>query len=563
MKTPRDRAKKPETDKPKQDKKRANYLASMLAGNLARELARLSREVEEHSDDPNALAKLRTEGLIAISRFSTETVGSTNRVSELRAELIRVLTSEARPALKRASVARLTVDFLQASGRFYHHAERRDFDSALYFDNQTKRLERIRGDAFQAWLADTIAVNRADPMFRYAAADVETAALASKEAAAIVPASYWCSRPGAVYLSCGDGAVVRINPDAVELVDNGTDQVLFAAGRSLAPWKLTDPQDPFCTCSLFSDAHTEARDLLRVWIYSLPTAPRCKPPLCLPGDVGSGKTRLARGITELYGLPFVAAKVEETGESDFWPNLDNGGVYILDNADTRCRWLPDAISAASTDGSSRRRKLYSNAETVTLSANSWLIITSANPSFGSDPGLADRLTIVRMERRDAETSDTALGDEIRLYRDASLSFIASTLQTALADRSPTPHVNDRHPDWAAFAVRIGRALDREVEIVTALQAAETDKSAFLMENHPVGAALMALLQRDGSFDGLASVLCEKLRAVDTDLAEWLTPKRMGRKLQLIWPHVQKACKTASKETAENGAWYRFKAKKSW
>ena len=85
--------------------------------------------------------------------------------------------------------------------------------------------------------------------------------------------------------------------------------------------------------------------------------PQCKPPLLLTGAVGSGKTKLGRGIINLYGIPENVEKVDEAGEKDFWVGLDGGGLYIADNADTDIKWLPDALATASTGGGQTRRKL--------------------------------------------------------------------------------------------------------------------------------------------------------------------------------------------------------------
>ena len=70
-------------------------------------------------------------------------------------------------------------------------------------------------------------------------------------------------------------------------------------------------------------------------LYLCRLIPRSKPPICLAGDIGSGKTRLAKAIAEFFGIPFVAAKVEESKEDDFWPHVDAGGIYTVDNADTK------------------------------------------------------------------------------------------------------------------------------------------------------------------------------------------------------------------------------------
>ena len=161
-----------------------------------------------------------------------------------------VLDRETAPASKRDAIARLVVEALGKVGRFYFHADLRDFDSAMYFDSHRKRLERVRADSFAAWVSEWLNINRADPLFRFILSAVETESLSGAGTVGIVPASFWAARLGAIYLSCGDGSAARITARGVELVDNGTDAVLFAAGRTLAPWKLTDSVDAFRRCTL-------------------------------------------------------------------------------------------------------------------------------------------------------------------------------------------------------------------------------------------------------------------------------------------------------------------------
>jgi hypothetical protein len=490
---------------------------------------------------------------------TTPTGSPASDAGDIRGTIIGLLTDkELCLPEKRRLIGEAVVQALAQRGRFFFHDDLRDFDSAMFFDGDRKRLERIRSDGFIAWLSSWLAVNRADTVFNFVRSSVETAALSGPHTTGILPESFWAAREGAFYLSAGDGAAVKITASGVNLVDNGTDGVLFPVGKTLAPWKLTDPHDPFVTCSLFRDTHCDAEhgpDLLRLWLYSLPTNPRSKPPLCLAGEVGSGKTRLAKGIAELYGLPFIAAKVEEESEGHFWPSIDQGGLFTLDNADTRCRWLADALANAATDGCSQRRRLYTNSETVVLRARAWIAVTTANPTFASDAGLADRLLLLRLCRRAGATSDTKLTDEILAARDGALSHVADTLRKALADTSPTPGgLNQRHPDFAAFAVKIGRALGREAECVAALQQAEVDKSAFCLENDPIAAALLAHLRAAGAFTGTAAELVPKLCEVDPTLNEArpLSPRRLGKRLAALWSHLEKALESATKQTDRNG-----------
>ena len=161
---------------------------------------------------------------------------------------------------------------------------------------------------------------------------------------------------GAIYLSNGDAQLVKITANGIAIFDNGADNVLFPAGNTLAPWHLVEPGDPFETCSAFKGANCAAShgpDLLRLVIFSLPSNPAKKPPMCLVGEIGSGKTRLAEAIAELYGIPFVANNVSEIGDDNFWVSVDAGGLFTLDNCDTRIKWLPDAVAAARDRRASR------------------------------------------------------------------------------------------------------------------------------------------------------------------------------------------------------------------
>jgi hypothetical protein len=122
----------------------------------------------------------------------------------------------------------------------------------LYFDATRKLLLPVQGDAFTAWLADALSMNRAERVFSFVQAAVETEGL-SERATGIQPATYWASTGAACYLSNGPGRMVRVTAAGVDVVDNGTDGVLFPYGSTLAPWGLTDPADPFEACSLFRE----------------------------------------------------------------------------------------------------------------------------------------------------------------------------------------------------------------------------------------------------------------------------------------------------------------------
>jgi len=459
------------------------------------------------------------------------------------------------------AIAGAVVQWLHARGRFYFHAERRDFATLMYFDSDRKLLLSIRGDAFLAWLSDSLAMNRAERSFVFVQSACETEGL-SDRAIGIEPATYWASAPGVIYLSNGPGLMARITADDVKLVDNGTDGILFPYGSTLRPWVLIDPRNPFETCSLFRDMSTSAphgRDLFMLWVVSLPSDQGTKPPLVLSGSVGSGKTRLARGVFELYGMPPRIAAVLKNGDGDFWAAMDAGGLACFDNADTRTDWLPDALAAAATAGTLEKRRLYTDADRVSLRARSWVCVTSSSPDFASDPGLADRLLVVRLNRRQGETAETVLSDEIAANRDSGLSCICMILSDALRDRGEIPPgLNSRHPDFANLAVRIGRAMGRGAEAVAALRHAEADKALFNLENDWVGATLLDLL-RSGPFDGTAADLLSLMTKADSSLKDKLSVKSLSKRLSKMWPHLESVFKARAEAGHGGKRWFSFQS----
>src|SRR5438552_820 len=111
--------------------------------------------------------------------------------------LLQLQNKEELPSSKNTAISKLVVTALERFGRFYFHADLRDFDSAMFFDSNRKRLERVRANAFAAWLSDWLAINRAGGLFKYIVAAVETAALSGARTTGILPESFWAVRPEA------------------------------------------------------------------------------------------------------------------------------------------------------------------------------------------------------------------------------------------------------------------------------------------------------------------------------------------------------------------------------
>src|SRR5262245_26052888 len=109
--------------------------------------------------------------------------------------LLHMLDKEVSSPVKNTKLACLVVQALEKFGHFYFHTDLRDFDSAMFFDSHRKRLERVRANAFVAWLSEWLAVNGASGLFKYILAKVETAALSGANTTGILPEKFWAARP--------------------------------------------------------------------------------------------------------------------------------------------------------------------------------------------------------------------------------------------------------------------------------------------------------------------------------------------------------------------------------
>lgn len=456
--------------------------------------------------------------------------------------------------------------WLRLRGKFFHHADYRDHASAMYFDSSMKVLRLIDSDQFQSWLARESKINRTDRSFAHCISHLHDMSLSSEHSVGVIPSKFFERVKDTIYVSCGDTHIVKIGAGEVEKVDNGTDNVVFGVGHTLAPWELVDAAkavDPFIKCSLFSGmaASDPAGKLLtQLWFLGVLYGHVTKPPIVFAGGVGSGKTRTAVGFFELLGLPPRVTGITEKMEDDFWVSLDHGGLVTWDNADTRNKWLPDALAAAATNGSHEARKKYSDSDIIRHEARANIIVTSANPTFAGDAGLADRLIVVRLERNQRETAESRLSREIAQHRDASLTWITYILSTALGDKACVvpPGLNRRHPDWAEFALKCGRAMGREGDALAAIRSAEMDKSRFAIENDFYGSLLLQLIPAEG-VNMTSTELCE-LIAEHSDLDERskkdISPRKLGKRLDKLWPHVEQVFQ-ATKSSANNRNIYKL------
>ncbi len=452
---------------------------------------------------------------------------------------------------------RTVIMWMRLRGKFFWNRDNKVNAANLYFDDRAKILRVVHSDDFKGWLHAHTQINPAKADFDFLMHQIDAAAMNSRIASECVPGALFDRRGNVVYVSNGDAMMVRVSAakgkgkkPVVELVSNGTDNVVFTQGMTLKPWQLLDGEgeDPFETCPPFSTANYQSehgRMIARLWFLGLASCLRSYPAIVFTGKMRSGKSRTAKGVFELLGAPVRLSAIRANGESDFWTVVNKGGVVCFDNVDTKNVWFGDAMQLACTDGSTEARTLFTNDQTTTLRANAKIIMTSNNPMFASESGLADRLQIVRLDQFDGkngkESGDTAITEAIDSHRNSALTWMVKTVSRALADTDEVePNVNMRHPDFAAFSMRCARALsDAHYRMsILALKSAEFDKALLTVQNNSTTNYIFEALcahftdeeKMRQEWDGTASDLMAAIVEIHPDLekSKYLSATSIGK-----------------------------------
>lgn len=408
-----------------------------------------------------------------------------------------------------ALVSSITLAWLRSRGKFFADMNNPCYETSLFFDSAQGVLYLLHSNEFSSFLATIADVNREDKLFKYMVSLIDDMALDSAITPRVVPSKEWDRRGGAIYISNGDSQVCKVTGGKFELVPNGTDDVLFIRGATLAPWAVEDGPgvDPFKESMLFKLAALEKetdRMNCRLWWLNLFACHANKPILLVTGPKGSGKTRLLQGMKQFLGMREDGKPDDTVNDIDptdkgldaFWIIEDRGRFEIFDNYDSKIKWAENAFQTAATNGSAKRRELYKTSTLVTLSANAYMGVTSNNPIFTTEGGgLPDRIITARI----GSGRKVSVGDELRKdideHRNQYMTWLVRTLMAALADDKPVDtSINRRHPDYGVFAVRCGRAFGDEMGAVAAMEAAELDKALLPLLNDTVAKEIVAVLR---------------------------------------------------------------------
>ena len=395
-----------------------------------------------------------------------------------------------------ARVAAIILSDLNDRGKFY-----RDAYKCYFFGEAEKALVEIdpENTDFIVLLAK-YGINRAESLSKYVGNALHTRAIVEGVVTKIHRLAYYDAATFTLYVSNHGDQAWRITPDAITLVDNGSDGVLFLKDSQAQPFALVESDSSasllydimFAKINFAEDLLTpdEMRLVFELWFLSLffGSIIKSRPIWVMLGEKGSGKTHSLRKVGMLlFGKDFDVTKLPEDVK-DFDAAITNSPFVVIDNADTYRKWLEDRLATAATGGSVKRRLYYTTNTLVEFPVCCFLAITCRTPYFRRED-VADRLLIAKVHRFEKFISETKLLRELMENRDRIMTEVIHKLQLvvrALAAGGDTDDAGSfRMADFADFATKVARFSGYADKLQLILEKLTQEQLHFPVEDDPV------------------------------------------------------------------------------
>lgn len=363
----------------------------------------------------------------------------------------------------------------------------RDSDKAYLYEGHRSKLYAIDLDCgeFTGYLWNMYGLNSSEPVTKYLISALRNGTIATGMVRDVRRFSYWDRHSKTLYVSTYDGASYKVtgNPDVgvgVTVVANGDGHAVFidddrgstpsspCLGNNRALFKhLIDDLQYVPTTSGGMSPEIQ-KTCLGIWIFAIafPDLMPTKPLLLVEGDRGSGKTAALQRIALALHGKYMPIQVPKQEDKDFGVKILRSPIAILDDVNEPVDWLRDTLCTYATGGGWSRRALYTNDAEHVIKPESYLTITTNNPTTFRQSQLADRCLILRLERRedkDGYLGANALFDRVLANRDEIFGEWLTWLNEIVAELrlnpAPTP-TRARMADFAHLAHVIGRVLAR-------------------------------------------------------------------------------------------------------
>jgi hypothetical protein len=448
----------------------------------------------------------------------------------------------------RRSQADRLVELVRGSGiELWHTHEGAAFATFAVAGHRETAPLRSRG--FRQWLARLFYAAEG----RAAAAQAVQDALTTLEGFALFEGPEYAvfvrvaHAADAVYLDLGGPTweMVKITPDGWRVEPHG--EVRFRRPRGLG--ELPRPARGGRLDELRALVNVPAPDwpLLAGWLVATLSAGPY-PVLVLAGEQGAGKSWLARLLRALVDPNTAPLRTLPRDERDLMIAASNAALICIDNVSGLPLWLSDALCRLATGGGFSTRELYTDDEERLFDAMRPVVITGIE-EVATRPDLLDRAIVLTLPAlaEEQRRPEAELGRAFEAARPRVLGALLDAVSAALRNRA---HVQlarlPRMADFAIWATAAEAALGwAPGAFLAAYQGNRSELNSLALEASPVGEALLRLLEEDGSFEGTAAALLDRLAVqvgeAKTRAQGWpKTPRVLAGQLRRIAPNLRAA-----------------------
>jgi len=390
---------------------------------------------------------------------------------------------------KLAYLAQTVRENMKARGQFINCAD----GTSWFIDNVLGKPMAVlaRSEALQTTLDAWYGLNPIERESAYTIGHLSSYVAGLPPVGRLAALSYYDMDTNALYLHTGRKEVLRVTSRDITTVTNGYDSLVFhwaSLNETINPHykhydtKWEDILFENALDNMIGLKISEAKALLKVWMLMLllRSSVVTRPILCIFGQPGAGKSTLFRRVyTLLYGRGRSLSSITTPDNFDYATASDP--LVVFDNVDTWERWLPDRLALAAAVSEVKKRKLYTNNDTITLTRQAFIGLTAHNPKFGRED-VTDRLIILTLERLKKFDSETDILGYIHSNRSTIWGLIIQDIQKILSTEVPVSGFTDfRIQDFARYGAWIAKAVGILDEFNSALATIVSEQKTFAME----------------------------------------------------------------------------------
>lgn len=367
-------------------------------------------------------------------------------------------------------------------GAFFKTPDKR----AYLFDGRECRLYRIddKDPEFRGYMQVAYGLNSSEQLTRHLMSALQNGTVATGLYRDVRRFSYWDRNRQALYISRYDGTCYELDgSDDPKIRPNGYGSAVFLdddGGYNCDVWPKNGPEFGnhrelfkhliddlnYAPSSAGGMSPDIQKTCLGIWIFALafPDLMPTKPILLVEGDPGSGKTfALQRIAMTLHGKD-APLTIPQKEDADFGVKILRSPIAIIDDVNKHVEWLQDTLCTYVTGGTWSRRKLFTDDSEHVIKPQSFLGITTNNPTTFRQGQLADRCLIIRLERRtDNFGAASQLLEKARYWRpelQGEWLYWLNEIVKELRRPQPTTLSRSRMADFAHLAHVIGRVLNQ-------------------------------------------------------------------------------------------------------